>query len=112
MADGNLGSLWFDLNVKTSEAKSNLKSLAMELSLLNLKTEAGKKAAQELFREFNFFHKNEIAEDFHNVAAQMAIQTSETAKLNARLKELAQLKADIVRRDKQSAEHGMFSQMQ
>ena len=112
MADGNLGSLWFDLNVKTSEAKSNLKSLAMELSLLNLKTEAGKKAAQELFREFNFFHKNEIAEDFHNVAAQMAIQASETAKLNARLKELAQLKADIVRRDKESAEHGMFSQMQ
>ena len=110
MAGGNLGDLWFDLNIKDSNVRSKLKEISEALSELDLKTESGRKSAEKLFKNFNRENSREIAEDFKNIAAQMGLQTEEASKLSARLKELSDLKADIVRRDKEANEHGSFVQ--
>lgn len=110
MAGGNLGGLWFDLNIKDSNVRSKLKEISEALSELDLKTESGRKSAEKLFKNFNRENSREIAEDFKNIAAQMGLQTEEASKLSARLKELSDLKADIVRRDKEANEHGSFVQ--
>ena len=111
MADGNLGDLWFDLNIKDSNVRSKLKEISEALSELDLKTESGRKSAEKLFKNFNRENSKEIAEDFKNIAAQMGIQAQETANLSKRLKELSELKADILRRDKEQSEHGNFVAM-
>ena len=108
MAGGNLGDLWFDLNIKDSNVRSKLKEISEALSELDLKTESGRKSAEKLFKNFNRENSKEIAEDFKNIAAQMGIQAQETANLSKRLKELSELKADILRRDKEQSEHGNF----
>lgn len=110
MAGGNLGDLWFDLNIKDSNVRSKLKEISEALSELDLKTESGRKSAEKLFKNFNRENSREIADDFKNIAAQMGLQTEEASKLSARLKELSDLKADIVRRDKEANEHGSFVQ--
>ncbi len=112
MAAENLGELWFDLNVRASSAKTTLKELSLALSELDLKSENGRKSAENLFKVFNRAYGKEIAEDFRNVSAQMAIQAQETAKLNSRLKELVQLKSAILERDRQATAHGAFVSMQ
>ena len=38
MAGGNLGDLWFDLNIKDSNVRSKLKEISEALSELDLKT--------------------------------------------------------------------------
>ena len=111
MAGGNLGDLWFDLNIKDSNVRSKLKEISEALSELDLKTESGRKSAEKLFKNFNRENSKEIAEDFKNIAAQMGIQAQETANLSKRLKELSELKADILRRDKEQSEHGNFVAM-
>ena len=111
MAGGNLGDLWFDLNIRDSNVRSKLKEISEALSELDLKTESGRKSAEKLFKNFNRENSKEIAEDFKNIAAQMGIQAQETANLSKRLKELSELKADILRRDRQSSEHGNFVAM-
>ena len=111
MAGGNLGDLWFDLNIKDSNVRSKLKEISEALSELDLKTESGRKSAEKLFKDFNRENSKEIAEDFKNIAAQMGIQAQETANLSKRLKELSELKADILRRDKEQSEHGNFVAM-
>ena len=111
MAGGNLGDLWFDLNIKDSNVRSKLKEISEALSELDLKTESGRKSAEKLFKNFNRENSKEIAEDFKNIAAQMGIQALETANLSKRLKELSELKADILRRDKEQSEHGNFVAM-
>ena len=111
MADGNLGDLWFDLNIKDSNVRSKLKEISEALSELDLKTESGRKSAEKLFKNFNRENSKEIAEDFKNIAAQMGIQAQETANLSKRLKELSELKADILRRDKEQSEHGNYVAM-
>ena len=111
MAGGNLGDLWFDLNIKDSNVRSKLKEISEALSELDLKTESGRKSAEKLFKNFNRENNKEIAEDFKNIAAQMGIQALETANLSKRLKELSELKADILRRDKEQSEHGNFVAM-
>ena len=111
MAGGNLGDLWFDLNIKDSNVRSKLKEISEALSKLDLKTESGRKSAEKLFENFNRGNSKEIAEDFKNIAAQMGIQAQETANLSKRLKELSELKADILRRDKEQSEHGNFVAM-
>lgn len=111
MAGGNLGGLWFDLNIKDSNVRSKLKEISEALSELDLKTESGRKSAEKLFKNFNRENSKEIAEDFKNIAAQMGIQAQETANLSKRLKELSELKADILRRDKEQSEHGNFVAM-
>ena len=111
MAGGNLGNLWFDLNIKDSNVRSKLKEISEALSELDLKTESGRKSAEKLFKNFNRENSKEIAEDFKNIAAQMGIQAQETANLSKRLKELSELKADILRRDKEQSEHGNFVAM-
>ena len=111
MAGGNLGDLWFDLNIKDSNVRSKLKEISEVLSELDLKTESGRKSAEKLFKNFNRENSKEIAEDFKNIAAQMGIQAQETANLSKRLKELSELKADILRRDKEQSEHGNFVAM-
>ena len=111
MAGGNLGDLWFDLNIKDSNVRSKLKEISEALSELDLKTESGRKSAEKLFKNFNRESSKEIAEDFKNIAAQMGIQALETANLSKRLKELSELKADILRRDKEQSEHGNFVAM-
>ena len=111
MAGGNLGDLWFDLNIKDSNVRSKLKEISEALSELDLKTESGRKSAEKLFKNFNRENSKEIAEDFKNIAAQMGIQAQETANLSKRLKELTELKADILRRDKEQSEHGNFVAM-
>lgn len=111
MAGGNLGDLWFDLNIKDSNVRSKLKEISEALSELDLKTESGRKSAEKLFKNFNRENSKEIAEDFKNIAAQMGIQAQETANLSKRLKELSELKADIFRRDKEQSEHGNFVAM-
>ena len=111
MAGGNLGDLWFDLNIKDSYVRSKLKEISEALSELDLKTESGRKSAEKLFKNFNRENSKEIAEDFKNIAAQMGIQAQETANLSKRLKELSELKADILRRDKEQSEHGNFVAM-
>ena len=111
MAGGNLGDLWFDLNIKDSNVRSKLKEISEALSELDLKTESGRKSAEKLFENFNRENSKEIAEDFKNIAAQMGIQAQETANLSKRLKELSELKADILRRDKEQSEHGNFVAM-
>lgn len=108
MAGGNLGDLWFDLNIKDSNVRSKLKEISEALSELDLKTESGRKSSEKLFKNFNRENSKEIAEDFKNIAAQMGIQAQETANLSKRLKELSELKADILRRDKEQSEHGNF----
>ena len=111
MAGGNLGDLWFDLNIRDSNVRSKLKEISEALSELDLKTESGRKSAEKLFKNFNRENSKEIAEDFKNIAAQMGIQAQETANLSKRLKELSELKADILRRDKEQSEHGNFVAM-
>ena len=111
MAGGNLGDLWFDLNIKDSNVRSKLKEISEALSELDLKTESGRKSAEKLFKNFNRENSKEIAEDFKNIAAQMGIQAQETANLSKRLKELSELKANILRRDKEQSEHGNFVAM-
>lgn len=111
MAGGNLGDLWFDLNIKDSNVRSKLKEISEALSELDLKTESGRKSAEKLFKNFNRENRKEIAEDFKNIAAQMGIQAQETANLSKRLKELSELKADILRRNKEQSEHGNFVAM-
>ena len=111
MAGGNLGDLWFDLNIKDSNVRSKLKEISEVLSELDLKTESGRKSAEKLFKNFNRENSKEIAEDFKNIAAQMGIQAQETANLSKRLKELSELKAGILRRDKEQSEHGNFVAM-
>ena len=111
MAGGNLGDLWFDLNIKDSNVRSKLKEISEALSELDLKTESGRKSAEKLFKNFNRENSKEIAEDFKNIAAQMGIQAQETANLSKRLKELSELKADILRRDKEQSEHSNFVAM-
>ncbi len=111
MAGENLGDLWFDLNIKDSNVRSKLKEISEALSELDLKTESGRKSAEKLFKNFNRENSKEIAEDFKNIAAQMGIQAQETANLSKRLKELSELKADILRRDKEQSEHGNFVAM-
>ena len=111
MAGGNLGDLWFDLNIKDSNVRSKLKEISEALSELDLKIESGRKSAEKLFKNFNRENSKEIAEDFKNIAAQMGIQAQETANLSKRLKELSELKADILRRDKEQSEHGNFVAM-
>ncbi len=111
MAGGNLGDLWFDLNIKDSNVRSKLKEISEALSELDLKTESGRKSAEKLFKNFNRENSKEIAEDFKNIAAQIGIQAQETANLSKRLKELSELKADILRRDKEQSEHGNFVAM-
>ena len=111
MAGGNLGDLWFDLNIKDSNVRSKLKEISEALSELDLKTESGRKSVEKLFKNFNRENSKEIAEDFKNIAAQMGIQAQETANLSKRLKELSELKADILRRDKEQSEHGNFVAM-
>ena len=111
MAGGNLGDLWFDLNIKDSNVRSKLKEISEALSELDQKTESGRKSAEKLFKNFNRENSKEIAEDFKNIAAQMGIQAQETANLSKRLKELSELKADILRRDKEQSEHGNFVAM-
>ena len=111
MAGGNLGDLWFDLNIKDSNVRSKLKEISEALSELDLKTESGRKSAEKFFKNFNRENSKEIAEDFKNIAAQMGIQAQETANLSKRLKELSELKADILRRDKEQSEHGNFVAM-
>ena len=111
MAGGNLGDLWFDLNIKDSNVRSKLKEISEALSELDLKTESGRKSAEKLFKNFNRENSKEIAEDFKNIAAQMGIQAQETANLSKRLKELSELKAGILRRDKEQSEHGNFVAM-
>ena len=111
MAGGNLGDLWFDLNIKDSNVKSKLKEISEVLSELDLKTESGRKSAERLFKDFNRKNSKEIAEDFKNIAAQMGIQAQEAANLSKRLKELSELKAGILRRDKEQSEHGNFVAM-
>mgnify|MGYP007082878810 FL=1 len=111
MAGGNLGDLWFNLNIKDSNVRSKLKEISEALSELDLKTESGRKSAEKLFKNFNRENSKEIAEDFKNIAAQMGIQALETANLSKRLKELSELKADILRRDKEQSEHGNFVAM-
>ena len=111
MAGGNLGDLWFDLNIKDNNVRAKLKEISEALSELDLKTVSGRKSAEKLFKVFNRENGKEIAEDFKNVAAQMGIQAQETANLNNRLRELSKLKADILRRDKEQSEHGNFVAM-
>ena len=111
MEGGNLGDLWFDLNIKDSNVRSKLKEISEVLSELDLKTESGRKSAEKLFKNFNRENSKEIAEDFKNIAAQMGIQAQETANLSKRLKELSELKAGILRRDKEQSEHGNFVAM-
>ena len=111
MAGGNLGDLWFDLNIKDSNVRSKLKEISEVLSELDLKTESGRKSAERLFKDFNRKNSKEIAEDFKNIAAQMGIQAQEAANLSKRLKELSELKAGILRRDKEQSEHGNFVAM-
>ena len=111
MAGGNLGDLWFDLNIKDNNVRAKLKEISEALSELDLKTVSGRKSAEKLFKVFNRENGKEIAEDFKNVAAQMGIQAKETANLNNRLRELSKLKADIIRRDKEQSEHGNFVAM-
>lgn len=111
MAGGNLGDLWFDLNIKDSNVRSKLKEISEALSELDLKTESGRKSAEKLFKNFNRENSKEIAEDFKNIADQMGIQAQETANLSKRLKELSELKADILRRNKEQSEHGNFVAM-
>ena len=111
MAGGNLGDLWFDLNIKDSNVRSKLKEISEVLSELDLKTESGRKSAEKLFKNFNRENSKEIAEDFKNIAVQMGIQAQETANLSKRLKELSELKAGILRRDKEQSEHGNFVAM-
>ena len=50
MAGGNLGDLWFDLNIKDSNVRSKLKEISEALSELDLKTESGRKSAEKLFK--------------------------------------------------------------
>ena len=111
MAGGNLGDLWFDLNIKDNNVRAKLKEISEALSELDLKTVSGRKSAEKLFKVFNRENGKEIAEDFKNVAAQMGIQAQEAANLNNRLRELSKLKADILRRDKEQSEHGNFVAM-
>ena len=111
MAGGNLGDLWFDLNIKDNNVRAKLKEISEALSELDLKTVSGRKSAEKLFKVFNRENGKEIAEDFKNVAAQMGIQAQETANLNNRLRELSKLKADILRSDKEQSEHGNFVAM-
>ena len=111
MAGGNLGDLWFDLNIKDSNVRSKLKEISEALSELDLKTESGRKSAEKLFKNFNRENSKEIADDFKNIAAQIGIQAQETANLSKRLKELSELKADILRRDKEQSDHGNFVAM-
>ena len=103
--------MWFDLNIKDSNVRSKLKEISEVLSELDLKTESGRKSAEKLFKNFNRENSKEIAEDFKNIAAQMGIQAQETANLSKRLKELSELKAGILRRDKEQSEHGNFVAM-
>ena len=49
MVGGNLGDLWFDLNIKDSNVRSKLKEISEALSELDLKTESGRKSAEKLF---------------------------------------------------------------
>lgn len=111
MADGNLGNLWFDLNLRSNGTEKEIKKLQSKLEELDLATKKGREEAEKLFAAMNA-NSGKIAEDFKNVAAQMAIQAEETARTNARLKELAKLKEDMLRMDREAAEHGAFLAMQ
>lgn len=111
MAGGNLGDLWFNLSVK-SNVRQDLNTIGELLQGLDLKSAQTRKGLEGIFGAFNKEHTKEIAEDFKNIAAQMNIQQEEAVKLSARLRELAKLKADIIERDRQSAEHSTFVAMQ
>lgn len=111
MAGGNLGDLWFNLSVK-SNVKQDLNAIGELLQGLDLKSARTRKELEGIFGAFNKAYAKEISEDFKNIAAQMNIQQAEAAKLSARLRELAKLKADIIERDRQSTEHGAFVAMQ
>lgn len=111
MAGGNLGDLWFNLSVK-SNVRQDLNVIGELLQGLDLKSAQTRKGLEGIFGVFNKEHTKEIAEDFKNIAAQMNIQQEEAVKLSARLRELAKLKADIIERDRQSAEHSTFVAMQ
>lgn len=111
MAGGNLGDLWFNLSVK-SNVKQDLNAIGELLQGLDLKSARTRKDLEGIFGAFNKAYAKEISEDFKNIAAQMNIQQAEAAKLSARLRELAKLKADIIERDRQSTEHGAFVAMQ
>ena len=111
MAGGNLGDLWFNLSVK-SNVKQDLNAIGELLQGLDLKSARTRKELEGIFGGFNKAYAKEISEDFKNIAAQMNIQQAEAAKLSARLRELAKLKADIIERDRQSTEHGAFVAMQ
>jgi chromosome segregation ATPase len=111
MAGGNLGDLWFNLSVK-SNVKQDLNAIGELLQGLDLKSARTRKDLEGIFGVFNKSYAKEISEDFKNIAAQMNIQQAEAAKLSARLRELAKLKADIIERDRQSTEHGAFVAMQ
>ncbi len=111
MAGGNLGDLWFNLSVK-SNVRQDLNVIGELLQGLDLKSAQTRKGLEGIFGVFNKDHTKEIAEDFKNIAAQMNIQQEEAVKLSARLRELAKLKADIIERDRQSAEHSTFVAMQ
>lgn len=111
MAGGNLGDLWFNLSVK-SNVKQDLNAIGELLQGLDLKSARTRKDLEGIFGAFNKVYAKEISEDFKNIAAQMNIQQAEAAKLSARLRELAKLKADIIERDRQSTEHGAFVAMQ
>lgn len=111
MAGGNLGDLWFNLSVK-SNVRQDLNVIGELLQGLDLKSAQTRKGLEGIFGAFNKEHSKEIAEDFKNIAAQMNIQQEEAVKLSARLRELAKLKADIIERDRQSAEHSTFVAMQ
>lgn len=111
MAGGNLGDLWFNLSVK-SNVKQDLNAIGELLQGLDLKSARTRKDLEGIFGVFNKAYAKEISEDFKNIAAQMNIQQAEAAKLSARLRELAKLKADIIERDRQSTEHGAFVAMQ
>lgn len=111
MAGGNLGDLWFNLSVK-SNVRQDLNAIGELLQGLDLKSARTRKELEGIFGVFNKSYAKEISEDFKNIAAQMNIQQAEAAKLSARLRELAKLKADIIERDRQSTEHGAFVAMQ
>ena len=46
MAGGNLGDLWFDLNIKDNNVRAKLKEISEALSELDLKTVSGRKSCR------------------------------------------------------------------